>query len=222
MTLTLAEKRKYALALRRVDYGVWGFPVSLFKVITLTTRQSDDNSTGRFVKDFRKLIAYYRRYFNIEYCGVFEISPKSNLLHWHGLLRIKGGYFPVSRRMLGDKWNEIHHAFAVQIENVEHMNYLNKYINKHMVKNYISEEIIRNKFLVSRGWARAGIKVLSDDFRNWWRNASGDIWVSEAGYNTLNELIWRYCKKIPIVVRLENGYFIMDKTGKYIGELYED
>ena len=33
------EKRKYAQALRRLELGVWGYPLSLFRVVTLTTRE---------------------------------------------------------------------------------------------------------------------------------------------------------------------------------------
>lgn len=47
-SLSKDEKRKYALAMRRVDYGCWGYPVSLFRSLTLTTREGDDNSIGRF------------------------------------------------------------------------------------------------------------------------------------------------------------------------------
>ena len=43
--LSNSERRRYALALRRVDYGVWGYPISLFRVITLTTREGDDKSS---------------------------------------------------------------------------------------------------------------------------------------------------------------------------------
>ena len=32
-------KRKYAQALRRLELGIWGYPLSLFRVVTLTTRE---------------------------------------------------------------------------------------------------------------------------------------------------------------------------------------
>ena len=91
--LSKAEKRKYALAMRRIDYGIWGYSVKLFFEMTLTTREGDDNSTERFGKDVGKLIKWMRGLgFTIAYCGVYELSPGKRLLHWHGLLRVKGGF----------------------------------------------------------------------------------------------------------------------------------
>lgn len=210
--LSRDEKRKYAMAMRRVDYGIWGYKTSLFRVITLTTREGDDNTTGKFGKDFRKLIAWFRKLgYKVEYCGVFELSPGKWLLHWHGILRVKGGYFPVSRRELGDKWNELHNAFAVKIESVEKMAYLQKYINKHMVKDYVSGEVIRNKFLVSGGWGRKGVKELIVEFKKWWVNVSGDYCVSSAGWAFLKILVRRYCEGENMKLANQNGCFSLSK-----------
>lgn len=233
--LSREEKRKYALALRRVDYGIWGYKGSLFRVITLTTRAGDDNGTKRMGKDVRKLIAWFRKLgYKVEYCGVYELSKKRGLLHWHGILRVKGGFFQVyegeyrkgkgehargNRRALGDKWNEIHNAFAVDLEVVRNMKYLERYINKHMVKDYLSEGIIRNKFLVSGGWMRKGIKELVADYKNWWVNATGDIWVSKAGWLLLKSLVRGWCERKDIRVGNTNGYFGLS-DGRIVSEIY--
>ncbi len=219
-SLSNAEKRKYALALRRVDYGIWGYARSVFRVVTLTTREGDDNSTRRMGKSIKKLIAWMRKLgYGIEYCGVFELSPGKGLLHWHGILRVKGGYFPVTRRMLGDKWNEIHNAFVVDLAVVKNISYLERYINKHMVKDYLSEGVIRNKFLVSRGWMRSGISELIVDFKKWWVNVTGDIWVSNAGWLLLKTIIRRYCENKNVLVGGTSGHFGLS-GGRVDAEIY--
>ena len=219
--LMSAEKRKYALAMRRVDYGIWGYPISLFKKITLTTREGDDNSTERFKKDFRKLVVWFRKLgYEVEYCGVFELTPAKQLLHWHGLLRIKSGYFPVTRRELGDKWNEIHNAFAVEIEPVRKMAYLQKYINKHMVKDYLAQSIIRNKFLVSDGWMRKGYKEIIAEFKHWWRNGSGELWLAKEAWNVLNRVVKKFCEGEDVVVKANFGFFKL-VDGRVDDEIYE-
>lgn len=218
--LSSAEKRKYALAMRRIDYGIWGFKVSSFWVLTLTTREGDDNSVKQFGKDFRKLIAWFRkRGFRVEYCGVYELTPGKELLHWHGILRVRGGYFNITRRELGDKWNELHHAFVVKLEPVRKMAYLQKYINKHMVKDYLAEGVMRNKFLVSKGWSRRGVNDLIDEFKNWWLNVTGDFWMSNEGWAVCKIIIRRWCERENIKVLKDNGFFALS-AGKVLAEIY--
>lgn len=219
--LTKGEKRKYALALRRVDYGVWGYTKSLFRVLNLTTRAGDDNGTKRFGKDLRKLIAWFRKLgYEVEYCGVYEFTPENALLHWHGILRVKGGYFPVTRRMLGDKWNEIHNAFVVDIQPVKKMSYLEKYINKHMVKDYLSDGVIRNKFLVSRGWCRGGIGGLIADFKKWYFEVMDTTWMSTASFLLLKSIIRGYCECKETFVGNGVGKFGVFADRRIYSEIY--
>ena len=127
------DKTKYALGMRRLNVGCWGFPLENLRAVHLTTREGDDNSSWRFSKDLRKLVNSFRREgYEIEYCGVLELSPKKHLLHWHGLFRIEGGFFisddmRVARRTLGDRWNELHGAFAVKMVPVTHTLELEQY-----------------------------------------------------------------------------------------------
>jgi len=206
--LSKEDRRRYAKAMRRIEYGVWGKPLSLFRKITLTTRKGDDNSCKRFGKDFRKLIAIFRGLgYSLEYCGVLELSPKNHLLHWHVLFRVKGGYFPITRRKLGDMWNEIHNAFAVDIKNINKGKELVEYINKHMVKSVLnSEGEIRNKFLVSKGWLPGGWSALVSEFKNWWVNGSGDIWMGREGYVQLNNILKRACEAQNTILKTRFGY----------------
>ena len=67
------------------------------------------------------------------------------------------------RRELGDRWNKYHGAFVVQITEVVSRKDLEKYILKHILKEYIGiDEDVRNKFLFSRGWMRGGWKTVED------------------------------------------------------------
>ena len=141
------EKAQYAMGMRRLNLGFWGYPLSTLRAIHLTTREGNDNTTKVFARDLRKLVSSFRAEgYDVQYCGVLEYTPEKGLLHWHGLVRIKGGYFPVTRRMLGDRWNVCHGAFVVQIQPVDTKKELREYVGE--------EENIRNKFLFSKGWMR--------------------------------------------------------------------
>lgn len=220
--LTQKEKRKYAKAMRRVEFGIWGRKISLFRTITLTTREGDDNSAKRFGKDVRTLIRWFRKLgYEVEYCGVYEFTPRKHLLHWHGLLRIKGGYFPITRRELGDKWNEIHHAFVVEMKKVNNKKWLSKYINKHMVKDYLNAEgEIRNKFMVSKGWMPVGWQELITDFKSWWVQGRGEIWMGREGYHELNKVMKRGCEGLSTILKTSFGYIVIEGFRVRYSEIY--
>ena len=92
--LTHAEKRKYAMAMRRLSLGIWGYPVSTLRAVHLTTKKGTDNTPWAFAKDLRKLIGSFRDDgYGLQYNGALEFSPEKHLLHWHGIFRIKGGFF---------------------------------------------------------------------------------------------------------------------------------
>jgi hypothetical protein len=86
---------------------------------------------------------------------------------------VAGGFFVsddvrVVRRTLGDRWNEVHGAFAVKIVPVTHVREVEQYAIKHILKEYIGAEAeIRNKFLFSKGWMRLGWKEVEDLVRLW-------------------------------------------------------
>jgi hypothetical protein len=186
--LSHSDKMKYAQGMRRLNLGYWGYPVSILRAFHLTTREGDDNTTKTFAKHLRKMVNDWRAAgYDIEYCGALEYSPGKGLLHLHGLLRIKGGYFLDGnihkvRRMLGDKWNKIHNAFVVQITYVKNNQELREYIIKHIMKEYLGEdEDIRNKFLFSKGWMRSGWKQVNDLAKLW---ALGGL-ESDGGLSTM-------------------------------------
>jgi hypothetical protein len=207
--LTHGEKVKYAMAMRRLNLGFWGYPLSVLRAIHLTTKEGNDNTTKVFARDLRKLVGGYRAEgYDIDYDGALEYTPQKGLLHWHGLLRIKGGYFPVSRRMLGDKWNEIHGAFAVQIKAVNNNKELREYIVKHIIKEFLGEDgNIRNKFLFSKGWMRGGWKEVEGLAKTWVLGGKPAIWMDREKWRLVNEIMkaWAEKRKAMILGKVVDG-----------------
>ena len=215
--LTHSEKMKYAQAMRRLNLGIWGYPLSTLRAIHLTTREGNDNTTKVFSRDLRKLIVWFRGMgFDIQYCGVLEFTPGKHLLHFHGLVRIKGGYFPVSRRMLGDKWNEIHGAFVVKKTGINNHKKLREYILKHIMKEYLGEDAqIRNKFLFSKGWMRSGWQEVQGVAKGWATGGLGGLYMDKKKWSLVNEIMLAWAEKQnhmftgKIVDRKRVGYLYM-------------
>ena len=205
--LTHTEKMKYAMAMRRLNLGYWGYPVSALKSIHLTTREGNDNTTKVFARDLRKLVGSFRAEgYDVQYDGALEYSPGKGLLHWHGLFRVKGGYFilPMNtpenkakvRRVLGDRWNECHGAFVVEIKPVRNNKELRKYIAKHIMKEYVGEdEAIRNKFLFSKGWMREGWKEVESIAKGWVLGGLDTIYMNKERWNKVNEIMLSWAEK---------------------------
>jgi hypothetical protein len=227
--LTHSDKMKYAQGMRRLNLGFWGYPASTLRAAHLTTREGDDNTPKVFSKDLRKLISFWRSQgYDIEYCGALEHSPGKGLLHWHGLLRIKGGYFLDGnihkvRRMLGDKWNEIHHAFVVEVTQVNNHLELREYISKHIMKEYIDEEeYLRNKFLFSKGWMRKGWKEVETLAKLWTLGGEESdgglsLWLmNKDRWTKVNEIMQAWAEKKTMMFHgelingEETGYLYME------------
>lgn len=216
--LTHGEKMKYAMAMRRLSLGYWGYRVSTLKALHLTTREGNDNTTKVFAGDLRKLVGEFRAEgYDVQYCGALEYTPQKGLLHWHGLLRIKGGYFPITRRELGDRWNRIHGAFVVKIEPVRTNKELREYIVKHILAEYVGEEdTIRNKFLFSRGWMREGWKEVESIGKGWVLSGLDTTWMGKDGWNLVNKIMLAWAEK-------REAMFIGKMVdGKRAGYLYMD
>jgi len=199
--LTHGEKMKYAMAMRRLNLGVWGYPVSTLRAIHLTTREGNDNTTKVFARDLRKLIGGWRAEgYDVQYDGALEYSPGKGLLHWHGILRIKGGYFPITRRMLGDRWNECHDAFVVKITKVNGNKELREYIIKHILKEYVGEDDeIRNKFLFSKGWMRKGWKEVEAIAKGWVLGGLDAIYMNKERWSKVNEIMLAWAEKRTVL-----------------------
>jgi hypothetical protein len=195
--LTHNEKAKYAVAVRRLNLGYWGYALSTLRAVHLTTREGDDNTSGVFARDLRKTVGMYRSEgYGLEYCGALELSPGKRLLHWHGLWRISGGYFPVTRRMLGDRWNECHGAFVVKMTPVNTNKELREYIVKHILKEYVGEdERIRNKFLFSKGWMREGWKEVQGIALLWVLDGKSSVWMNKERWALVNEIMQAWAEK---------------------------
>jgi len=219
--LTHNEKRKYAMAMRRLNLGIWGYPMSTLRAVHLTTKEGNNNTTWVFAKDLRKLVNSFRdEGYGLQYSGALEFSPDHHLLHWHGVFRIKGGFFlkpmiswqdkAAVRRELGDRWNECHGAFVVQIKAVGSRRDLKEYILKHILKEYIGvDEEIRNKFLFSRGWMREGWKAIEDLAKLWILGgveSDGGIsamMMSKEMWNKVNEIVQSWAERDTVVFRGE-------------------
>lgn len=216
--LTHSEKMRYAQAMRRLNLGYWGYPVSTLRAIHLTTREGNDNTTKVFAEDLRKLVGGYRAEgYDVQYCGALEYTPGKGLLHWHGLFRIKGGYFPVTRRMLGDSWNVCHGAFVVKIAPVKSNKELREYIVKHVMKEYVGEdENIRNKFLFSKGWMRPGWKDVESIAKEWVLSGLETTWIGKDGWNLVNKIVFGWAEKQTIMF---SGKMV---DGKRAGYLFMD
>jgi len=230
--LTSAEKRKYAMAMRRLNLGIWGYPVSTLRAVHLTTKEGNDNTPWAFARDLRKLVNSFRADgYDLQYNGALEFSPENHLLHWHGIFRIKGGFFlkpmiswqdkAAVRRELGDRWNKYHGAFVVQITEVASRKDLEKYILKHILKEYIGiDENIRNKFLFSRGWMREGWKFVEDFAKRWiLGGAESDggmspMMMTKEGWDKVNEIVQAWAEKKTVMFRGERV------NGKLSGHLY--
>lgn len=239
--LSKYERQKYAKAMRRVEFGIWGYKLSLFKSVTLTTVQGEDMSVKRFGVDVHKLVQSFRRDgYEVEYCGCYEYTPANNLLHWHGILRVKGGFWKLyaggqksmvkwigedkkwhsdhsdaNEMELGKKWFIYHQANQVDLDEYPSFKALVEYLNKHMVKDYSeSQDYIRNKFLVSRGWKRAGIEDITGEFKRWWVNGcESGSWMGSKGYRVMNNLLRGWAEKRNVFVKTGFGWFqVNEKT----------
>jgi hypothetical protein len=216
--LTHRERAKYATAMRRLNLGYWGYPVSTLRAIHLTTREGNDNTTEVFARDLRKLIGSFRAEgYDVQYDGALEYTPGKGLLHWHGLLRIKGGYFPVTRRMLGDRWNEFHGAFVVKMTAVNTNKELREYITKHIMKEYVGEDAaIRNKFLFSKGWMREGWKVVEGIAKLWVLGGLSAMYMDKDRWALVNEIMQAWAEKKnavflgKVVDGTRTGHLFMD------------
>jgi len=122
-------------------------------------------------------------------------------LHWHGLFRIVGGFFIDSdihkvRRVMGDRWNKYHGAFVVEITRVNSHEILKKYILKHVMKEFVGEDdVIRNKFLFSKGWMRLDWKKVEGLAKTWVLGGGSGSWMSKTGWSLVNEVMESWAEK---------------------------
>jgi len=202
------EKVRFAVGMRRLNLGVWGYAASTLRAVHLTTREGNDNTTKVFSHDLRELVLRLRESgYDLQYCGSLEYTPGKGLLHWHGLFRVKGGYFPLTRRELGDIWNEIHNAFVVKITKVDTKEQLKKYILKHIMKEYVGQdEAIRNKFLFSKGWMREGWKKVEDLAKLWTLGGLESdgglsaLFMNKERWDKVNEVVQAWAERRSVMI----------------------
>ncbi|MGD1118113.1 MAG: hypothetical protein ABR886_01335 [Dehalococcoidales bacterium] len=212
------ERMKYAKSMRTLEIGVWGHRPGCFFAIHLTTRQGDDMSDKRFKTDLRKLVMWIRKIsgVKVEYAGALGYSPGNHLLHFHGLLRFKGFMkMQITRRMLGDKWNEIHGAFVVKMDGVRTMKDLEKYILQHIMKDYVAGGMGEKFVVESKGWRRKIPEDMIKAFKEWYIKIDDSPWLDKDGYRCLNEVVKLYCMRKEAVVEYKSEYFKVSRRGKY-------
>jgi hypothetical protein len=116
--------------------------------------------------------------------------------------------------VLGDRWNQYHGAFVVEIKPVGSMEELREYILKHILKEYIGEgESIRNKFLFSRGWMREGWKDIESLGRRWVLGGLERRWMDKEGWSVVNELMLAWAEKREVVLK---GAVVDGKSTGYV------
>lgn len=223
MRFSQKDKQKYASGCRRLELGVWGYPVSLFYKIHLTTKMGNDNSAKNFTKDFRKLIRWMKnKGLEVEYCGALGYTPQNNLIHGHFIFRVKGGFLKLydgavkddinewydeqgerhsdhvdaNRRSLGDAWNKFHGAFVVALGRFTNSNQFIPYITGHVMKDYMNYDgQDRLRFVKSKKWDWRCKNGLVKEFRKWWSATVGTSYLSEyGGFQLLKEFQKRMCE----------------------------
>lgn len=239
------ERSKYARGINKIQLGVWGFKTDRIYSIHLTTRLGDDNSTARFGKDFRKLIRWMRSLgYKVEYCFAMGLTPEKGLLHGHGLIRFGGSSIKLydgavrssktwrdgknklhskhidgNRRALGDKWNQCHGAFSVDLAGFYGKETFEKYITKHIMKDYINASMIRNSFLMSFGWKRKGYENIITEVKDFWEQGTGN-WLGTDGWRLANKAVKAYCERTNLLFTTSFGGLFMTR-GKCSWDLYD-
>lgn len=209
--LSKALSRRYALGMRRAEMGIWGYRPSLFRSLHVTTRAGDDNSFERLRRDLRRLFDYWRkeRGYDVEFFGGMGYSPINGLAHFHGLLRIKGGYFRVSNHQLHDKWHEIHGAFEGVIEptfSAEDKEALVKYVTQHILKDIFASKCGEDLFVMSRGWLPHGWAWFQKLLIAWWSGGHGGFTMTDSDWNGVKRAMRLWCEEGTFVVPGRYGY----------------
>ena len=223
------EKKQYAIARRRLDLGTMGYQLSTLRAIHLTTKEGNDNTTKTFARHLRKLFTEFRAEgYDIQYDGTLGYTPGKHLLHWHGIIRIKGGYFLCAieetekrgRRILGDKWDRIHGAFVVKITAINTFKDLDEYILKHVLSDYVGEEEgIRNRFLFSREWMRTGWKEAQGIAKGWVLGGLSPMYMTKERWDKVNEVLKAWAEKRTVSFF---GKKIVGRKTEYTGYLWMD
>jgi hypothetical protein len=78
-----------------------------------------------------------------------------------------------------------------------------------MVKEYLGQGVIRNKFLVSSGWSRQGWQEMAKGFKEWWVNGKGLTWMDREGWSALNLVIRSWAEGKPSIVRTSWGELVV-------------
>lgn len=193
------EKRVYARAMRRLEYGYLGYAPSLFRKVTLTTREGDDNTRDTFLKHLKMLSdSFEREGYVIDYCGVLLPTPGKGLLHWHGVWRIKGGYFihrlpdrgREAEKEVRKRWLKYHNAYEIDFEAMRREGTFRQYVIKHILKGFVEE---RARLNFSKGWTRPGLKEAQEVIKRFVNEDLGVLYMSSADWKLYNGMEQAFC-----------------------------
>ena len=193
------EKRVYARAMRRLEYGYLGYAVSLFRKVTLTTREGDDNKRGTFLKHLKMLVDSFKRDgYVVDYCGALLPTPGKGLLHWHGLWRIKGGYFLYrmpdrgreAEKEVRKRWLRYHNAYEIDFESMRREGTFKEYVSKHILKDFVEE---RARLNFSKGWSRPGLKEAQEIIKRFVSEGRSMMLMSREDWKLYNEVEQAFC-----------------------------
>ena len=231
--------RRYAVGMERLKAGYMGFSDRHFAALHLTTRQGDDNSVKRFRKDLNKMLFWMKKEFGVEaYAGCLALTPDNHLLHWHGVLRFGPGIVwetyhqpdntwdliqPVNRRQVGDKWNEIHNAFAVEITPARGESFIKQYIATHITHD-IGGMGVDGRVVSSGNWIRRDYKLVEAGvIRYLCDGESSKMLMCSWKWNMKRSVLNAWCQGEPYLFKHGN-YEVFVKESRYIfsadGQLY--
>lgn len=193
------EKRVYSRAMRRLEYGYLGYAVSLFRKVTLTTREGDDNTRDKFLRHLKMLVdSFESEGYVIDYCGALLPTPGKGLLHWHGLWRIKGGYFihrlpdrgREAEKEVRKRWLKYHNAYEIDFEALRREGTFGQYVSKHILKGFVEE---RARLNFSKGWTRNGVKEAQEVILRFLSDGLGGLYMSSDNWKLYNEMEKAFC-----------------------------
>lgn len=153
-------KKKYARAMEKFRWGIWGQDMNMIVEIVLTTKEGVKNSWKDIVRDNRHLREGMRKDgYKYDDCLCGEVTPLKGLHHLHGLVRFreKVDLYEFNRK-LSERWELYHGAKIVYVSPVYYLKGLLNYNVKHILKNYVENPFSRVRILRSKGWLPEGYK----------------------------------------------------------------
>lgn len=209
--LSLNERRRYAKAYNRVESGIWGRDLSKLFEVSLTTRLGDDNTYRRLRMDYIKLVKRVRYLgVSVDYYAVPELSPDNSLIHLHCIWYMRNGR--ISKVELQDMWKELHGAVQVDLKEVITQEAVQKYVVKHLLKDYLVKEEFKAGALMSRGWLPQGAKKFHKVLCRWANERKYKWWNIDI-WQVVNGLYEEWCKYNKVSFEVDGKMTVFYRKG---------